>query len=79
MNYSHLCCAPDDLGDEFFDEDDEDVVEDDDDDVDIWLTLRLAEEVSHSDIEWRRWTFSAVYWVRSFTTSTKKIISRKGL
>ena len=59
----------DDLDDDDDDEDDED--DDDEDDVDIWLNFRL-DEVSHKDMECRRCTFSAVYWVRSFTTERKK-------
>ena len=62
----------DDLDDDDDDEDDED--DDDEDDVDIWLNFRL-DEVSHKDMECRRCTFSAVYWVRSFTTERKKCVN----
>jgi hypothetical protein len=75
---AHLLCwetealGEDDL-EEAADEDDED--EDDDDeaddeaaDVDMWLIFRLGDDVSHNEMECRRRTFSAEYWVRSFTT-----------
>ncbi len=62
------------------DEDDEDEDEDvEEDEMDMWLYLRLTDELSHNAIECRRCTFSAEYCARSFTTEIAKnnVIYRK--
>ncbi len=60
----------DDADDDEDDEDEDDDVEEDE--IDMWLYLRRTDELSHNAIEWRRCTFSAEYWARSFTTEIRK-------
>jgi hypothetical protein len=63
------------LGEDALDDADDDEDDDDDDEedeMDMWLYLRLTDELSHNAIECRRCTFSAEYWARSFTTAITK-------
>jgi hypothetical protein len=80
-----FCCEKEALGEDALDdadddEDDEDEDEDvEEDEMDMWLYLRLTDELSHNAIECRRCTFSAEYCARSFTTEIAKnnVIYRK--
>jgi hypothetical protein len=63
-----FCCETEALGEDALDDavDDEDDEDDEDDDVeedetDMWLYLRLTDELSHNAIECRLCTFSAEY------------------
>jgi hypothetical protein len=77
-----FCCETEALGEDALDDADDDEDEDEDDDVeedemDMWLYLRLTDELSHNAIECRRCTFSAEYCARSFTTEMTKEESSK--